>query len=172
MEGQTLPLIQLSKPQFYYWKMVGSRELSLSKAPGRAVPCHIHSRSPLQVTSQVIKAQGLLSAPSHLVRQDRQPWHQPQPNLPLADLAEMPRPMGMAETWHPSAPSKIKDWRRVLLLTHGGCLSHSPSVERSLLLEWAPVQALTKHWSFYPPGSAVNWGKAALSSAILGWVEA
>lgn len=133
-----LPLIQLSKLQFYYGKMVGSRDLSPSKALGTAVHIPHTPQVPCsKVTSQGIKAQDLLSAPSHLVGQDRQPWHQPQHNHSLANLAEMPRTMGTAETWHtsagyPSAPSKIKDWRRVLVMTHGGCLWYSPSVERGL----------------------------------------
>lgn len=47
----------------------------LSKALGTVVP--IPHTPCSKATSQGIKAQDLLSAPSHLLGQDRQPWHNP-----------------------------------------------------------------------------------------------
>lgn len=67
---------------------MGSRDLSLSKSVGRSVPIPHTPHIPCsKVSSQGIKAQDLLSAQSHLVGQDRQPWHQFQHNQSLANLA-------------------------------------------------------------------------------------
>lgn len=119
--------VQIKSP-ILLLKMMGSRDLSLSKSVGRSVPIPHTPHIPCsKVSSQGIKAQDLLSAQSHLVGQDRQPWHQFQHNQSLANLARDAKDHGDRRDWHPSAghppaPSKIKGWRRVLVIIHEGFL--------------------------------------------------
>lgn len=141
--------------------MVGSRHLSVSKSLGTVVPISHTPQVPCSKVTSGIKPQDQLSAPSHWVGQDRQPWHQPQHKHSLANLAEMPRTMGTTQTWHPSAgypsaPSKIKDWRGCWWCMEAAC----DTAPQWGLCAWMSSNAgLHKTQNFLSPRQCCEAGK-------------
>lgn len=130
-----LPLIRLSKPQFYYWKMVGSRYLSPSKALGTAVhiphtaqvPCSSHhpgdqsTRSALSSKSLGGTGQATM-APTPAQPLTGKPGRDAKDHGDRRDLAPLCR-VPICSQQDQGLETGAGD---------GGCLWYSPSVERGL----------------------------------------